>query len=847
MQQKLIASLTALAVLLIALVTVAGYGAYVGIQEYALRETEKQATLRATDLSLRLSAIIEEPRRPLAIFSGMSPLAAALRGYADNGLEDANAILDRCVEYLDADVCYLMNTDGMTIASSNRDSPGSFVGHDYSFRPYFQKALSGSPSAYLARGITSEKRGFYYAYPVGNADETGTEGVLVAKSSVDRIESYLREIDPGDSNDFLVADPHGIVFLSNRQQWLFHSLYPLSDVESGALSSTSQFGPGPFPSIGIQFQKEQSFIDPAGCRYVVAQQPIAAIPGWKVYQFVRLDTTTPIFGKPASIWIALLCLCFAIVLAVVVSLYLFSLKYLRRIEQSAKALTESEAKFREIIDMIPVAVWETDIEGNLALINPAGMALFGYTKAEMAGKLNVFDFLLPEDHDRARSAWSGLLQGGVTKLTQYTLIKKDGTRFPALIRSVLKTMDGQPVGFRGMIVDMSEKAKEEEEKRQKERMMEKSRQLDYIAGLAGGIAHHFNNLMMGILGNAALIALDLEENDPHRKKLQHIEELVKRGSRLTSQLLGFAQGGKYIVEETNMNRLIQDVVDSVKHEGSHIEMLLDFTKETYSIRVDRKQMAQVISDILQNAVQAMPNGGWITIQSFVTTINRVQADRNDVRPGCYFGILIQDTGMGMDEAIVERIFEPFFTTREIGSGVGLSMAAAYGVMRNHGGFITVQSKLGEGTSFRMYLPCGEDSMEGGVETQNLETGKGTVLLIDDDEMILDIGTSLLEKLGYRVLVANGGEKALQIYKDSMSDIDLVVLDLMMPVMDGEAVYDALKALNPRVKVIVASGYPIDGKANEILKKGGNAFIQKPFSMKSFAEKIKAVLGAGSPS
>ena len=138
-------------------------------------------------------------------------------------------------------------------------------------------------------------------------------------------------------------------------------------------------------------------------------------------------------------------------------------------------------------------------------------------------------------------------------------------------------------------------------------------------------------------------------------------------------------------------------------------------------------------------------------------------------------------------------------------------------------------------------------MEGGVETQNLETGKGTVLLIDDDEMILDIGTSLLEKLGYRVLVANGGEKALQIYKDSMSDIDLVVLDLMMPVMDGEAVYDALKVLNPRVKVIVASGYPIDGKANEILKKGGNAFIQKPFSMKSFAEKIKAVLGAGSPS
>ncbi|WP_051328074.1 hybrid sensor histidine kinase/response regulator [Desulfatirhabdium butyrativorans] len=843
MQKKLIASLTALAVLLLALAIATGYGAYVAIQEYALRETEKQAVLRATALSLRFSAIIEEPSRPLAIFSGMSPLAAAIRGYADNGLEDVNAILDRCVMYLDADVCYLMDAAGLTIASSNRESPDSFVGNNYHFRPYFQQALSGSPSAYLARGITSEKRGLYYAYPVGNAVETGIEGVLVAKSGVDRIESYLGEIDPGNSDVFLVADPHGIVFISNRQEWLFHSLFPLSDAEAEALSSTSQFGPGPFPSIGIQFQQEQTLVDPAGCRYVVAQQPIAAVPGWKVYQFIRLDENARIFGKPVSMWMAILGLCLAVVLAAVVSLYLFSLGYLRRIEKSGKALAESEAKFRDVMDMIPVAVWETDLEGNLTLINPAGIALFGYTKAEMTATFNVFHFLVPEEHERARSSWSSLLQGGVSKMTQYTLIKKDGTRFPALIRSVLKTMNGLPAGFRGIIVDMSEKVKEEEEKQQMQRMIEKSRQLDYIAGLAGGIAHHFNNLMMGIMGNAALIALDLEENDPNRRKLQHIEELVKRGARLTSQLLGFAQGGKYIVEETNMNRLIQQVVDSSNPEGGNIDVLLDLTKETYALRVDRKQMEQVITDILQNAVQAMPNGGWITIRSFVTTINRVQADRNDVRPGRYFGISVQDTGIGMDETIVERIFEPFFTTREIGAGVGLSMAAAYGVIRNHGGFITVQSKIGKGSAFGIYLPCGEDSMAGGVETVNLDAGKGTVLLVDDDEMILDIGTGLLEKLGYRVLVADGGEKAIQIYQAKMQEIDLVILDLVMPVMDGEALFDALKAMNPQIKVIVSSGYPIDGKANEILKKGGNAFIQKPFSMKTFSEKIKTVLEA----
>lgn len=841
MQQKLIASLTALAILSLALVVGAGYGTYLGFQEYVLKETEKQAALRATDLGLRLSAIIEEHHRPLAIFAEMILLPAALPDIPADKVAQINPILDRCAMHLNADACYLMDSSGLTIASSNRSSPTSFVGHNYGFRPYFQKAISGSPAAYLAKGVTSESRGIYYSYPVGSASAANPRGVLVAKSGVDRIESDLRKIDSIDSGTFLVVDPHGIVFLSNRKDWLFHVLAPLPESDERAVLLSSQFGSGPFPPLDIQFQENQIAIDPAGGRFMVAQHAIAAIPGWKVYQFVRLDEKAYVSGKTVPIGIILLAIGLAVALSAIVFLYLFSVRSLRQIEKAGKELAENEARFREIMEMIPVTIWETDLEGKLVFINPAGVELLGCTAEEMTIPVKIFDYLLPEERDIIRTDWTGLGQCGVSKMNQYTLVKKNGTHFPALIRSVLKTMDGKPAGFRGMIVDISEKMQEEEEKQQMQRMIEKSRQLDYIAGLAGGIAHHFNNLLMGIMGNAVLAAMDLSENDPVRKKLQHIEELVKRGAKLTSQLLGFAQGGKYLVEETNLNRLIQQVVDHVNSESSHIDMLLDFTREPCAVRVDRKQIEQVITDILHNAIQAMPEGGWITIRTFLETIDRSQADRNDARPGHYFGISVQDTGIGMDEKTVERIFEPFFTTREIGTGVGLSMASAYGVIRNHGGFIAVQSQPGQGSTFYIYLPCSEDSLEGGIEVVELAEGNGGVLLVDDDQMIIDIGKKLLEKLGYRVFVALGGEEALALYKAHWQEIDLVILDLAMPVMDGEAVYDALKSLNPQVKVILSSGYPIDGKATEILKKGGSGFIQKPFSLKAFSEKIKTVM------
>lgn len=842
MYKKLIAFLTGLALVALCLVLGAGYVAWVITQQQIRQETEKQAQLWGRDIALRISGVIQEHHRPLALLSEMRPIQQVLLDVTEGDFEEVNAVLDRCAFHLEAEVCYLMDRDGLTLASSNRNSPTSFVGHNYQFRPYFQEALAGSASAYLAKGVTSESRGIYYAYPVHQGSSREVLGVLVAKTGADRIESFLNAIDTNHSSRFVLANHHGIVFLSNEPSWLLHALSPIPETELAAILESRQFGSEPPQPIDIRFQPDGTILTPEGVRCIASEHSIPELPGWKILQMAPIQNKSA-WSHPASMWISAWIAFLVVALVMVGLLYASSLGILRKTEKAIARLSESEAKFREIMDMLPVTVWETNLAGDLAFINPAGIELFGYTPEEAREPTNIFQHMVPEEIERGKAQWLRLLKEGVSSLNQYTLVKKDGTTFPALIRSVVKTVGGKPAGFRGMIVDLTEKVREEEEKLQMQRMMEKSRQLDYLAGLAGGIAHHFNNMLMGILGNASLAAMDLDPQDSRRKKLQHIEELVKRGAKLTAQLLGFAQGGKYIVEETNLNRLVRNICNAMRLSENSIEWVMAFTDEPCAVRADRKQMEQVIGDVLQNAIQAMPNGGKLTIQTRVETMDHTLADRHEAREGRYFVISIQDTGIGMDEATMERIFEPFFTTKDVGAGVGMSLASAYGILRNHGGLITVQSRLGQGSTFSLYLPCGEDVLDGGIDVLEVaQFGQGTVLLVDDDEMILEIGSRLLERMGYQVVTAARGPQAIQFYRAHASEIDLVILDLAMPEMDGEAAYDELKRIDPDIRVIVASGYPINGKAASILKKGGKDFIQKPFSPKVLSEKINKALG-----
>ena len=367
--------------------------------------------------------------------------------------------------------------------------------------------------------------------------------------------------------------------------------------------------------------------------------------------------------------------------------------------------------------------------------------------------------------------------------------------------------------------------------------------MEAIGTLAGGIAHDFNNLLMGFQGNLSLMLMDMDPTHPHYDFLMNMEDYVKKGSELTRQILGFARGGKYEVKPTDLNNLLEKSSEMFNRTKREIPIHKKFHPDLWPVEVDRGQIEQVLLNIFVNAWQAMPDGGKL----FLETENIVLA-KDDyrkpyaLRPGKYVRISVTDTGIGMDKAIRDRVFEPFFTTKEVGRGTGLGLASAYGIIKNHNGTIDVESQKGRGTTFRIYLPgttkeVGTDQEAKGPTLR----GKETILLVDDEDMVADIGRRMLEKLGYSVLLAESGKKALTVYEAQGDHIDLVILDMIMPNMGGSEAFDQLKARNPDVRVLLSSGYSLNGQASLIMKRGCNGFIQKPFNLEKISKKIREIL------
>jgi CheY-like chemotaxis protein len=349
---------------------------------------------------------------------------------------------------------------------------------------------------------------------------------------------------------------------------------------------------------------------------------------------------------------------------------------------------------------------------------------------------------------------------------------------------------------------------------------------------------------MGIQGRASLMMIDKDPSHPDLEHLKGIEEYVKNAAELTKDLLGFARGGKYEVQPTNLNELIKHENRLFGQTKKEISMKGKYEKNLWTVQVDRGQMRQMLMNLYVNAWQAMPGGGLLYVQTENVTVDKAFAKPIGVAPGRYVKITVTDTGTGMDAETKEKIFDPFFTTQEMGTGTGLGLASVYGIVKNHGGFINVYSERGEGTAFHIYLPASQEELfEEDKPSREVITGEGTVLLVDDEEMILDVGKQLLEKLGYRVMVAKHGKEAVAVYEKNKADIDLVILDMIMPGMGGGEVYDRLKEIEPNIKVLLSSGYSINGQAQEILDRGCDGFIQKPFDIKALSRKIRESLEA----
>lgn len=506
----------------------------------------------------------------------------------------------------------------------------------------------------------------------------------------------------------------------------------------------------------------------------------------------------------------------------------------RKVAEDAQQ--ESEDKFRNLFELSPQPITLTELEtSRLVDVNDKHFELTKFNREEILGKTAIEMGLFTEEGKELFR--KELNKSGEVNGLEMDFRAKDGAVLTALMFSRIVQIAGESF-ILTIFHDITD------EKRLKNQLRH-AQKMEAIGTLAGGVAHDFNNLLMGIQGRTSLMIMDTGASHPYFDHLKGIEEYVKSATDLTKQLLGFARGGRYEVKPTNLNELLIKGSDMFSRTKKEISIHRKYQEDVWTVDVDQGQIEQVLLNLYVNAWQSMPGGGELYLETENVLLDENYTKLFDFEPGQYVKISVTDTGVGMDKATRDRIFDPFFTTKEMGRGTGLGLASAYGIIKNHEGIINVYSEKGEGTTFNIYLPASEKEIIKEEESiKELIKGTETILLVDDEDMILDIGKELLKRMGYRVLIAKSGKEAIECYnahKDAKDAIDIVILDMIMPEMGGGKTYDRLKEINADIKVLLSSGYSINGQATEILNRGCNGFIQKPFSIKQLSQKLREIL------
>jgi len=513
-------------------------------------------------------------------------------------------------------------------------------------------------------------------------------------------------------------------------------------------------------------------------------------------------------------------------------------------KRAEKALQESRQKYRQVV--------ENSIEGMLVtqdrkivFANKAVCDFLNLSPEELTACPDPFEFIHPDDRELAVENHMKRLRGKAA-LRRYNIrVINPRGEMRWVEASGLKIMWEENPAILNFYSDITERKQAEEEKETLQSQLEQIQRMETIGALAGGVAHDFNNLLMAIQGNVSLGLLDTEPGHPIHERLENIEEQVKQGADLTRQLLGFARRRKYEVRPTDLGELVSAQNRMLGRTKKDVEIHEAFEEGLWAADVDRGQIEQVLLNLYVNAWQAMPNGGDLYVEIGNTVVNEHDAGIYRVEPGRYVKIAVTDTGEGMDEAVRHRVFEPFFSTRNRGRGTGIGLATVYGIVKNHGGFITVQSRKGEGSTFKICLPASSHTvLPDQVVKGDAAKGTETVLLVEDEAAVLEVNGKMLERLGYRVLAAENGEKALELYHNNRGAIGIVVLDLVMPGMDGNAVFQKIREVNSRQRILVVSGYVVDGHAIENTDNGYSGFLQKPFSIKELSRKMRSILDGG---
>jgi len=507
-----------------------------------------------------------------------------------------------------------------------------------------------------------------------------------------------------------------------------------------------------------------------------------------------------------------------------------------------KALRESEDRFRLILENSLDVAYKIDLaSGIYEYISPSAQEVLGLNRAEMIelGFAGFLERVHPDDQARYAEYRRNALLGEIAEaFIEYRFRHEHGAyRWVGESTTVIRDRHGAPAAEVGTIRDISKNKEAEEAIRAASRM-------EAAGTLAGGIAHEFNNLMVGVLGYAELLRMRLPNEPKTAEMLTTIISSAMQAGELAQKMLAFARGGKYEPKILNINDTVQETLRlEKKYIAESVRIEQNLAEDLWDLVADPVQMSHVVTNLTMNALEAIGENGRAIITTQNTEVDEVLARHHPslVSGKRYVCLVVEDNGHGMKPEVLSRVFEPFFTTKFQGRGLGL--AAVYGIVKNHGGEIFVDSHEGVGTSFKVYLPAAEPRMArpGKAAAPGIATGTETVLVVDDEPMVLRVAQTVLDKLGYQVLCASHGQEALEIVRKHDGKIDLAIIDMAMPIMGGPELFPLLRTERPGIRVILCSGYELDPAAQALLDAGATAFVRKPFPIRTLATEIRKAL------